>query len=449
MVNGVPLYTCLRDQTLTLLRDGAGGTGAPETAQKGRIFPKRLLDGAIRLPRLRRAKTVVFTSSVYRRDRGRNLACEYLMEKYPDTAVFEWPSRNEAFDSAYFSDPNRDRYCPLDFYLVRYKLARLLRKKRMAADAERIRNQLRAEFDAAPPPENENEAAAIRYLLDTLPESYAATELSQSIFRRMFRRYTSIRYAIDFWGSGRENIFPVLPGAPEKIELQHGLISAEHPGYIYPRFVKTVPSDFFQRKLLVYGEGTKRLLCSRSVFDEAQIEVVGNPRIRMYRRVFGVREQERSLILFTSQPFEQDGSGTGYYDTVIPYLKALQNMTRSGKYALWIKLHPRETETIAARYNTAIPDVKVCGAASELYELLNRTYIHITANSTTLYEAAEFGAPTITLRYTGYDPKRIFGNEVFVADDPAGLQSILRELTNEDRYNCYLTQLQILSKEFS
>ncbi len=411
----------------------------PSRGEKGRVFPKRLLDSLLKLPRLRRAETVVFTSSVYRRDHGRNLAAEYLMERYPNAVVFEWPARNEAFDGAYFSDPQRERYCPLDIYPVLYKLARLLRRKRLREKAEQIRIELRRQFEDAPDPRNENEAAAIRYLLEALPESAVTTELSQAIFQKLFRRYRSIQYAIDFWGSGRENIFPVLPGEPEKIELQHGLINSTHPGYIYPDFVRDLDTDFFRRTLLVYGEATKQLLCKRSIFRPEQIEVIGNPRIQMYRREFPVKETERNLILFTSQPFEQDGSGVGYYDTMIPILGKLQEMAVDMGLELCIKLHPRENTEIAEKYKKRLSDVSVMGNDASLYDLLQKSWLHITVSSTTLFEAAFFRVPTVVISYREKMPEESYGFTVKTINRTEEIGSIFDEVRNN--YSFYLEYL--------
>lgn len=451
-VNRVPLYTCLRDHTLMLLRDGDAVAQKAENNSKGRVFPRRLMDGILKLPQLRRAKTLIFTSSVYRRDHGRNLAAEYLMEHYPGAAVFEWPSRNEAFDRAYFSDPNRERYCPLDFYLVLFKAARLLHRKSMAEKEERLREELRRRFEAAPPPANGNEAAAIRYLLDTLPESYVTTELSHSIFRRLFRGYTSIQYAVDFWGSGRENIFPVLPGTPEKIELQHGLISGTHPGYVYPDFVREADTDFFRRTLLVYGEATKRILCDASIFREEQIKVIGNPRIQMYRRVFGTREQEKSLILFTSQPFEQDGSGVEYYHDMVLFLHAVTSYLKEKdlrkRFQLGIKLHPRETEDVLELYRREVPGCVLFDSNEELFELLSRSYLHLTVSSTTLFEAAEFGVPTVLFAFSAVPLAEAshYGFPVRMIHTPAETAQVLQTVAGE--YQKYLSYLQERTKEY-
>ena len=121
-VKGVPIYTCFRDMVLLILDGKSTEKSNDFEIEKGRIYPKRIIDSYMKLKKLKNAKTLVFSSSMFRRDYGRNLAAEYLMDKYPETVVYEWPSRSDAYDAAYFGDLQRKCYCPLDFYIFIYKL---------------------------------------------------------------------------------------------------------------------------------------------------------------------------------------------------------------------------------------------------------------------------------------------------------------------------------------
>lgn len=80
---------------------------------------------------------------MFRRDYGRNLAAEYLMDKYPDGVVFEWPSRTDLYDIAYFQDDRKDRYCPLDFYILLYKFYGKLHRKEAVKLENDCREQLK------------------------------------------------------------------------------------------------------------------------------------------------------------------------------------------------------------------------------------------------------------------------------------------------------------------
>lgn len=448
-INGVPVYTCHRDGVLARLQGLKAQKPLP--AEKGKVYPKRIWDSFVKFSRLKKKQTLIFTSSMYRRDAGRNLAAEYLLEQYPDGVVFEWPSRTDAYDRAYFTDPQKDKYCPMEWYLLRYKLYTKLTRKKWQKWAQECAVQLQAGF-AGKEPETEEERQAIDYLLTQMPQSYAATACSQELFRKLFKKYENIRYAIDFWGSARENIIPVLPGKPESIELQHGIITTYHPGYMYPDFVKNSKTDFFKRTLLVYGEKTQKQLTEDSVFAPEQVQVIGNPRIKMYKTCFAPKETDRKLLLFASQPYEQDGVASGYYDTVIGYLEKVQDMLTHDPdwagYRLGIKLHPRENNGVAELYEKALPGATVCDNASQLYTLLAESFVQLTVSSTSLYEAAEFDTPTIITYFEGQDPERIFGFLPRAARDGQALCNELNRLLGTEERNAYIQELKENTKQY-
>lgn len=450
LVNGNPIYAALRDGVNVAVNSGDSGGGSKLDSDAGGVSVRRIIDSFFKLKRLKKVKTLIFTSSVYRRDKGRNLAAEYLMDKYPDAVVFEWPSRNESFDFAYFKDALKDKYCPLEWYLIKFKLYMLLHKKEYNRCCDECRAKLAEIF-----PENteslpENHRRAIEYIKAEMPNSYAVTVISQSIFRKIFKKYQNIEFAVDFWGSARENIIPVLPGKPQSVELQHGIITKIHPGYIYPKYVNDLELDFFKRTLLVYGNKTKEMLTEDSIFDPDKVEVIGNPRIIKYKQEFNVVEEERNLILFTSQPYEQDGVGKEYYTTVIGFLAEIENYITKNKelqkYKLAVKLHPRETNHAIEIYNRSLPEIPVYDNTSELYELINSSYIQITASSTSLYEAAELGVPTVIIEYEK-DINSIYGFTPLVIKQN-NIGNVLDIVFSPERYKAYLIEVQKKTKEY-
>ncbi len=435
MVGGVSVYTCLRDNVAAKLETAGESVQETRIEEKGKIYIRRILASWFKWNKFKKAQTVIFTSSVYRRDKGRNLAAEYLIQKYPNAVVFEWPSRNDAFDKAYFKDSKK--YVPIDAYLIQYKLYCKLHRKKIQKMTEECRNRLRTEF-AKSVIETESERRAVTYLIEALPETVVATTISQQIFARKFRKYKNIEYAVDFWGSGRENIIPVLQGEPQSIELQHGLITSTHPGYVYPKFVEKVPSQLFDRILLVYGEKTKKILCEDSIYSPAQVEVVGNPRLQRYKQLFEGESRKRKWILFSSQTFEQDGTKGNYYDTVIPLLRALaERIKEKGEYELAIKLHPRENKVFAARYKAEIPECIVLDNSVDLYEALSETYFHLTATSTVLFEAAEFGVPTAMVQFADYTAEKTFGFDVLTLKDEVSIEKLCGILFDDLSYKDY------------
>ena len=88
-VNGFPVYTCFRDRVNLLLSGDEVEKKIEFEDEKGRVYPKRIWDSLLKFRKFKKSKTLIFTSSMFRRDYGRNLAAEYLMEKYPESVVFE------------------------------------------------------------------------------------------------------------------------------------------------------------------------------------------------------------------------------------------------------------------------------------------------------------------------------------------------------------------------
>lgn len=450
-VRGVPIYTCCRDIVLGMLMGDnySGNTSYSEETEK--IYIRRIIEGLWKSIRFRGKKTLIFTSAMYRRDQGRNLAAEYLMDVYDEAVVFEWPSKNSKFDGAYFSDVERKVYCPLDIYVLFYRLYKILHKNYFKEKRQECYDNLKRYFDAISYGNtNEREKSVIEYLLNTMPEAYADTYVSQNVFRAFFFRYKSVENAIDFWGSGRENIIPVLPGNVKSIELQHGIITNYHPGYIYPQFVNEMNNPFFKRTILVYGEKTKEILFRNSIFKEEQLEVIGNPRIQKYKKELESASKQRDLILFTSQPYEQDGRGNNYYSSMLNYLKEIAVLTDQHpfwkRYKLAVKLHPRESNSVAELYKSQIKKVQIYDNATGLYELLGKSYLQVTVSSTTLYEAAEFDVPTITLQYGNNNPIKIFGVETWHCNQPKDIERIMNKAIKQEDYDHYLKELKEITQ---
>lgn len=443
LANGVPVYASLRDGVNFKL--SGKDENAVSTKEQGRVSFRRIIDSFVKLRRFKNSKTAVFTSSVYRRDNGRNLAAEYLMDKYPDTVVFEWPSRNESFDFAYIKDKLKSRYCPLEYYVIYSKMYIKLHKKEYIHLCDKCRQKLDVIFGDMDSALSDDYRSAIEYLKAVMPDSYATNIMNQRVFKRLFKNYRNLEYAIDFWGSARENIIPVLPSKPESIELQHGLINSAHPGYIYPKFVADYDYDFFKRKILVYGEKTKNILCDLSIFESQQLEAIGNPRIKKYKEEISVDTTDKKLILFASQTYEQDGTGTNYYATIIPVLQKIAELIKTDErfasYKLGVKLHPRENNSIVEMYQNALPDAQVFGNTSQLYELLASSYVQLTVSSTTLFEAAEFGTPTVLVAYGGVRDVDMFGFKVKSIDGAAEVYDKLAPLLEIDKYGEYLNYL--------
>lgn len=443
-INGFPVYTVMRQGLYGINARKIDSREAKNINQnKKYISFRRIVDSFIGIHKHRSVKVLIFSSSSYRRDHLHNFGVEYLQKMYPDSIAFEWPNHNRKQDLEY---KNEKDIIPIDYYLVLSKLYSFVYRK----EYNRLYNDCLNFLEDIFKKKDNDFFNWIDYLKKNMCSSYAKTGISHIIFSKLFKNYYP-NMIIDFFGSARENIYPVFMNNPELIELQHGILTKEHTGYIYPDFVKKNSCYLFNRKILVYGESSKNILCNYSVFEDFQIEIIGNPRIKMYLNSKYMKIENKILILFTSQPFEQDGICKNYYNTIIPYLNEILNILNKNKfymkYKLGIKLHPREGNNIIDLYKKHLgKDVFYYGNDAELYDLLVKSYLHITVNSTCLYEATQFKCPTITIKYGEFKNKETFGEQVIEVSNIEELNQCFNNL--ETKYNNYLSELQKITKEF-
>lgn len=438
--NGFPVYTCLRQEIYRIMQEGKYCDNQAHIVSKGRIFPRRIWDSAVKLYKFRSRKTLVFTSSIFRRDNKRNLAAEYLQENFTDAVIFEWPARNMEFDKGYLSDPLIDVYCPMDFYLVIKKIDCIINKKEYNKLKDNCRQKVENIFA------DRKEDDIIKYLKSELPNVYADTMRSQNIFKKIFAGYLKIEYVIDFWGAARENIIPVLPGKAEAIELQHGLIDNNHTGYIYPGFVRDSGADLFKRKIWVYGSATADLLVTKSVFERGQIRVIGNPRVNKYKQLYQQKSEKRNMILFASQPYKEND----YYKVIVKCLNEFQKILRRNEkwrdFRFGVKLHPREDNIVREFYRSNLNDVIIYDNAADLYELLQHTFLHITVMSTTLYEAAVFDVPTVVIKNEDYEG--VYGFNVWSVKSNEDFELIMDKLSDKAVYREYMSYLKDMTEKY-
>lgn len=134
--------------------------------------------------------------------------------------------------------------------------------------------------------------------------------------------------------------------------------------------------------------------------------------------------------------------GSNYYSEIIPYLQDIQKQIAENEkwkqFRLAIKLHPRENNAIKKKYEESIPGCEVFDNATQLYELLGKSFLHVTVSSTTLYEAALFDTPTVLVSYKEYIDKEIYGFEI-----KHYRGSLPEDLLVEEKYKTYLMYLKI------
>lgn len=235
-----------------------------------------------------------------------------------------------------------------------------------------------------------------------------------------------------------------LKGIPT-LAIQHGVISPQHPGYIYPPGAVaedgsgTPPYVPIPDRIAVYGEYHREILTTPGSYPSESVMVTGQPRYDVLARVgelydkAGIREElglpgDARLVLWVTQthglPAEES---EGNLEAVYGAMGDIRNA------ALVVKLHPLEDQRAALyRRDRGYTPVIVDGRADTI-ALLYACDVMITRHSTTALEAVALHKPVIILNLSGGpDPVDYVEQGVAVGvhraqDLKAAVQRLLRD----------------------
>ena len=187
------------------------------------------------------------------------------------------------------------------------------------------------------------------------------------------------------------------------IELQHGLLHPEHPGYIYHHGVnrKLFPDYYFS-----YGEYSTQLLIKQSdMFDKTKIKTVGfyhltqldhtssHKAIDVLRKWIGNDE----VVLVTSQ--------ATVHERLMNFLND-KTVTRLQGVKIVVKLHPGQIKAGASVFEYLNQNICVVAEPElSLNDLIGISKIHITVYSTSFMQALYNGLPSIFLDIKPYTKK--------------------------------------------
>jgi hypothetical protein len=213
------------------------------------------------------------------------------------------------------------------------------------------------------------------------------------------------------------------------IEIQHGNIHKNHPGYIY----KEVSSnDYFPDELFAYGSQFKDLLLNKSkLWEKSKIKLIGNAVLEsLFKHTqalnFNVLKGKK-IIGISSQ-----GAVNKY---LIPFVQQLLEILPE-EYHIVYKLHPDEYHQknwyapLSISKNISLID----NNDITVYEVLKTSFVHTTVFSTTLYEASFFGLPNILIKMKGFSEsvEHINHNSLQFVSTPKEYIKVLEFLSNKD-----------------
>lgn len=249
-----------------------------------------------------------------------------------------------------------------------------------------------------------------KHLISDINDLYFRREnLFSNIMKKTFFRNIDFDICINMAGDNL-TLFRGLNSKALVCEYQHGIIYNGH--YV----IDGKPTDYILKNkaiFLLFGKGFQSLLIDfdSTGYYKENTEVIGiNNKLVKHKKVI---KKNKKIILFSLQITPDHN-----YQELENYVKIVQNIIQDnanflGKhgYEIIFKHHPRFDE-----YKS--PNIKLDQSFVQLIddipldELLDKSSIHMTFYSTTTFEAAMKGIPTIFIdMYNVFSPYDIYFNQ--------------------------------------
>ncbi|WP_457594112.1 hypothetical protein [Hydrogenimonas sp.] len=238
------------------------------------------------------------------------------------------------------------------------------------------------------------------------------------------------------------SFFRGLEPSAKLFDYQHGVITSSHPGYVTAN--KEAPANLKLNKacVMVYGEGFKEVLLKATTdgYYNAHAFPVG------IRLPVEFKDHSNEKIIFFALQFKDFSPEIHrkMLERIVQFLKALQPVAEKNGIEVVLKNHPRFNKNISLEpltdfSFTTLEDIN-------LFELIEKSFLHITFSSTTVFESAASGVPSILLENRDLDlPWEL--NPEFFEDDfgyitpplniEKSVETIKTYLYDKTQYNCH------------
>ena len=239
------------------------------------------------------------------------------------------------------------------------------------------------------------------------------------------------------------------------VDYQHGIIFDGHDRYVkdgQPPMVKLSNNIV----TMVYGDTFKNILINNdksNFYNDKNVIKVGlnksnNPQKNL--------SKTNKNILFTLQITPDEA----YKDVNEKYIKIVEKLIAknaefltSNNYKIILRHHPRYSSKHCPAINCKYGFVDFDNT-TPITELLDSVRLHMTFNSTSVFEASEIGLPTIFIgMLKEMSPNEIFLNQYryplrdCVVKEYKALENILKKLSKESAYNNCCNDVYLWSNE--
>lgn len=213
---------------------------------------------------------------------------------------------------------------------------------------------------------------------------------------------------------GRSLLFAAAEKQIPTLAIQHGVIPASHPGYIYGKDeIAQDGNPFFPyspipTKTALYGKYYERILTQYSAYPKSRLIVTGQPRydiLELANEIYSKEEfcrrydldSAKKITLLITQPFPIQMARKEF---VIPTTQAL---TQIPKLQIVVKPHPSESADwyidLLARQGI---EATILSPKSDTVEALAVSDFVIAVNSTTIIEALLLNKPVVVVNLSNF-----------------------------------------------
>lgn len=223
------------------------------------------------------------------------------------------------------------------------------------------------------------------------------------------------------------------------IDYQHGMIWNGHDNIL----VNSMPAEikvYNDLTIMLYGKGFKQLLLENdktNFFNDKNTIDIG-----YYLPISPLNKKlNNKVILYTLQNVDLE-SNTEYYNMIKNLLYDNKEFLEKNGYKVLIKNHPRYNRNDKLTFDEDLSFVSFVDDNILIDDLVDKVSIHLTSKSTTTFDLALKGIPTIfTDMLDVRSPRDMFINqynypfENYIMKDVKELESVLLNLENENIFN--------------
>ncbi len=269
-------------------------------------------------------------------------------------------------------------------------------------------------------------------------KTYIGDPKTSNVLKKFFfRKFSSKVYITLLWNN--ITLWKSIDPDSCVVDYQHGVIYDGHLGYIKdgrPPKIKSV-NDIVT---LVYGQSFKDILIDSdksNFYGKNNVVKVG---IKKEFNLKKLPQRNTKKILFSLQivPGLDVKLVNNYIDDINKLIIFNKDFLTKNNYKIIFKHHPRYTTYNCPKINFE-EDFIDFDNQTPILDLLNTVSIHMTFHSTSAFDAAMIGIPTIFLDMLGeMSPKEIFLNQYkypcrdMVIKDFKDLEKILVDIDNKE-----------------